>query len=353
METKRKKKGTLKRILVVLLTVAVLVGFALLDPDVQNIDDVLRQMSPLWLLGALAAVLVYYLGDTIMYLIACRDMGVPQSLFDGVITTMIGFFYSALTPLASGGQPFQIIQMRSRGINVGTSTSVLMVKFMAWHIALTVFGALGFVLCSGLLLSESTTIFIMFIFGYLLHAFCAFTGILLMIRPAIVQRGGNGVIGFLGRTLLKKRPERAEKMRAAWDGFVSDYKQAVTFALQHRRDMVFIVFTALVEVAAYLSTTYFVYRGLGFSEVNVCIMTLMQAALSISVAYIPLPGASIATEGGFYAIFSRYFGDSRLVGMLIWRALTYYLTILLGLFAVLIDGFRESKRKKPDTNENA
>ena len=39
--------------------------------------------------------------------------------------------------------------------------------------------------------------------------------------------------------------------------------------------------------------------------------------------------------------------------MLIWRALTYYLTILLGLFAVLIDGFRESKRKKPDTNENA
>ena len=30
METKRKKKGTLKRILVVLLTVAVLIGFALL-----------------------------------------------------------------------------------------------------------------------------------------------------------------------------------------------------------------------------------------------------------------------------------------------------------------------------------
>ena len=87
METKRKKKGTLKRILVVLLTVAVLIGFALLDPDVQNIDDVLRQMSPLWLLGALAAVLVYYLGDTVMYLIACRDMGVPllnltTSLFD-------------------------------------------------------------------------------------------------------------------------------------------------------------------------------------------------------------------------------------------------------------------------------
>ena len=61
-------------------------------------------------------------------------------------------------------------------------------------------------------------------------------------------------------------------------------------------------------------------------------------------AFVPLPGASIATEGGFYALFTVYFGDSRLAAMLIWRFLTYYLTIVLGLAAVLIDGFRAEKR---------
>lgn len=48
-------------------------------------------------------------------------------------------------------------------------------------------------------------------------------------------------------------------------------------------------------------------------------MTLLQAMLSIGVAFVPLPGASVATEGGFYALFTTYFGDSRLIAMLIWR----------------------------------
>ena len=162
---KKKRNQTLQRVLVVVLSIAVLVGFVLFDKDVQRLDNVLAAMSPWWLIGALLCVLLYFLGDTTMYLIACRDMGARQPFFEGLITTMIGFFYSALTPLASGGQPFQVIQMRARGINVGTATSVLMVKFMAWHIAMSIVGALGFIFCGQMLLNESSTMFVMFIVG--------------------------------------------------------------------------------------------------------------------------------------------------------------------------------------------
>ena len=345
---KKKRNQALQRVLVVVLSIAVLVGFVLFDKDVQRLDNVLAAMSPWWLIGALLCVLLYFLGDTTMYLIACRDMGARQPFFEGLITTMIGFFYSALTPLASGGQPFQVIQMRARGINVGTATSVLMVKFMAWHIAMSIVGALGFIFCGQMLLNESSTMFVMFIVGYLLHALCAAAGFLLMLRPALVQRAGNAVVGFLGRLLFRRKPERTERIQKVWDGFVSDYKQAVAFAVRHRMGMLCIVLTALTEVLAYLGTTWFVYRGLGLDGVGFWTMTLMQAALSISVAFVPLPGASIATEGGFYAVFTRFFGEARLVGMLIWRALTYYLAILLGLAAVLIDGLRKNVRTSGD-----
>ena len=106
-----------------------------------------------------------------------------------------------------------------------------------------------------------------------------------------------------------------------------------------------------IEVIGYLSVTYCVYRGLGFSAVPYPEMTLLQAMLSIGVAFVPLPGASVATEGGFYALFTTYFGDSRLIAMLIWRFLTYYLTILLGLLAVVIDGFRADRRCPRRTDE--
>lgn len=338
------KKQYWKRILVVLLTLAVLVGFVVFDKDVKNIGEVLQAISPWWLIGALLCTLVYYVGETTMYQIACRDMQIPQPFHEGLITTMIGFFYSALTPLASGGQPFQVLQMRGRGINVGTATSVLMVKFMAWHIALSSVGLIGAVFCGGTLLSHSTTMFVLFCIGFLLHAFCAGTGMLLMVRPQLIYRAGRAVVGFVGRVVFRRRPERTERMYAAWDKFIGEYKQAVAFSLQHRGGMAQIVLVAFLEVLGYLSVTYCVYRGLGFSAVSYPTMTLLQGMLSIGVAFVPLPGASIATEGGFYALFTAYFGDSRLVAMLIWRFLTYYLTIVLGLVAVVADGFRAEKR---------
>ena len=338
------KKQNWKRIFVVLLTLAVLAGFILFDKDVQNIQTVLQAISPWWLVGALACTLIYFLGDTCMYQIACRDMQIPQPFHEGLITTMIGFFYSALTPLSSGGQPFQVLQMRSRGIHVGTATSVLMVKFMAWHIALSCIGLIGAVFCGGTLLRHSTMMFVLFCIGFCLHAFCAGTGLMLMVRPNVVSRMGRAVIGFASRLLVRKKEERTARMHAVWDTFIDEYRQAVAFALRHRSGMIEIVLVALFEVVGYLSVTYCVYRGLGFSAVPYPEMTLLQAMLSIGVAFVPLPGASVATEGGFYALFTTYFGDSRLVAMLIWRFLTYYLTILLGLLAVVIDGFRADKR---------
>lgn len=344
---KSKKKSALKRILVVLLSIAVIGGFLLFDEDVQRIDDMLAAMSPWWLVGAGLCMLVYFLGETAMYLLACRYMKSPERFWDGAITTMIGFFYNALTPLASGGQPFQIVQMHGRGINVGTAVSVMMVKFLAWHIALTTVGLFGFTLFGRHLASITPAMLVMFIIGVFVHVGCATVGILLMFKPALVQRAGHACIGWFGRVFLKRKPERTERMLAVWEGFVSDYGEAMAYVRVHPRGMLFIEFAAFIEVIAYLSVAYFVYRGLGFSAAGYPTLLLMQAVLTIAVAYIPLPGASGASEGAFYLLFTQFFGDSRLAGMLIWRTLTYYLTILLGLVVVLIDGFR-SRHKGGD-----
>ncbi len=341
------KKFPWKQCLVLLVGVLVLVGFALFDSDVQRIGEVLRDMSPLWLAGAFFCMLVYYLGDTGMYLIACRDMGIPQRFRDGVITTMLGFFYSAVTPLASGGQPFQILEMRGRGVKVGTATSVLMVKFLAWHVALTALGVAAFILRGEMLMAESAAMTVMFFIGFLSHAFCAGVGLLLMIRPVFVEKAGRGLVALAGRLFCKRRPERAEKWQAGWRRFVDEYKQAIDYVKAHRAGMLGILLVACAEIIGYLSVTYCVYRGMGFAETGYETLLWMQVMLTISVAFVPLPGASGASEGGFYALFTAFFGGRRLVGMLLWRVMTYYLTMLLGLIAVVISGMR----KKTDVLE--
>ncbi len=351
-------KRNWKRILLMLFTVAVLVFFVILDPDLKEADNVLLEISPLWFLLALACMIVYYVGDTVMYLIGADLMGVRQPFFEGLLTTMIGFFYSAITPLASGGQPFQVVQMKKRGINVGTSTSILMLKFLSWHMVITIMGIFGIVLLWERNLFSSTAMLVMFIVGIFVHMACLFIGILLSIKPSLVEKAGNSILNFTQRVFLRKKPEKLEKMRGAWEKFVADYKQAMVFAGQHKGGMVLIILTGIVEVFSYMATTYFTYRGLGFCQTGFMEIVLVQIMLTISVAFIPLPGASIASEGGFYAVFTKYFSASRSVGMLIWRLLTYYMTIILGLIAVVIDGFRkkvvgmDSSDAEPNTDPN-
>ena len=333
----------------VLLSIAVIGFFLLFDEDVQHIDEMLSAMSPWWLVGALGCVAVYCLGETVMYQLACRYMQCNERFSDSVINTMLGLFYNALTPLASGGQPFQVIQMHERGISVGTATSVMMVKFLAWHIALSTVGLTGFFLFGDAKLAIGGGMKVLFCVGYLVHLCCAAAGILLMFKPDFVHRIGRGLIGFVSRVFFERNAGLAERVAAGWEHFVGEYGAAMAYVRAHRRGMIWILAVALVEVTGYLSVTYFIYRGLGFCEFGYPALLALQAMLSMSVAFIPLPGASGASEGGFYLLFSGVFGDARLAGMLLWRTLTYYLIILLGLGTVLVDGFR-TRRKRGDSD---
>ena len=73
--------------------------------------------------------------------------------------------------------------------------------------------------------------------------------------------------------------------------------------------------------------------------------------LFLGVALVPLPGASVASEGGFYVLYDSCFGDLRAIGMLVWRLATYYLPLLAGYIAVAVDQVnrkRSGRRAKPE-----
>lgn len=343
-----KRKLPIKQILLVLLTVAILAAFAVFDKDVHDIDDVLNRMSPAWLLGALGVMCVYLLGDTAVYALSARALKVRRPFGESLLTTMLGVFYSAVTPLSSGGQPFQVMQMARHGIRPGTATAIMMLKFLAWHIAVTLYAFVGFLLFGRVAVATGAYMTVMFCIGFSLHVACAVLGILLTVRPFWVDRAGVAVIGWIGKNFLRRSEERRMAMLTAWARFVGDYSEAAHFAAKHKKQMLGILLCAAIEVTAYYSLTFFVYRGLGFQEPCFAEMLFLNAILMVSVAFTPLPGASGASEGAFYILFNRYFGTARLAAMLIWRVLTYYFSILTGLIAVLIDGFR-TKHKKEQT----
>lgn len=333
-----------KKFLLVLLPIAALAAIAILDPHTADIGKVLEEISPLWFLAAAGSMLLYYFMDAVMYILACHYMEAPQTMGESILTTMVGFFYSALTPFASGGQPMQVLQMRNRGIKVGTATSVLILKFLAWQLTITLLGIIGFFVLSGDILRNTVSILLMYIVGFLAFLGSVALAALAFLKPDWVYRTGTTLLNFLERHKLLKKEERIERAHASWARIITDYQMAVQFSLKHRWGMCCIFGVAVLEAVAYMAVTYFIYLGMGFSGHSFFYIVLLQGLLYICVSFVPLPGASIASEGGFYLVFSELFTPAaRFPAVLIWRLITYYSALGLGLFAVVIDGLRSSK----------
>ena len=92
-------------------------------------------------------------------------------------------------------------------------------------------------------------------------------------------------------------------------------------------------------------STYFVYRAFGLQGVSAITILLLQAAISISVDMLPLPGGMGISEKLFLTIFVPVFtGHLLLPGMILSRGLSYYTELLLSALLTLYAHFALKKR---------
>ena len=109
--------------------------------DLAEIGRSIARMSPVYLIpsAALAVFFVCAEGFMIWFLLnAMREK--KNSLFRCFQYSFIGFFYSGITPSASGGQPVQLYYMNKDGNRVSDSTVVLMTVAVVYKFVLFFWG---------------------------------------------------------------------------------------------------------------------------------------------------------------------------------------------------------------------
>ena len=99
-----------------------------------------------------------------------------------------------------------------------------------------------------------------------------------------------------------------------------------------------VIFLTLVQLTSYFSISYVIYRGFGESGTDFLTVISCQAFVYMISAFMPLPGAMGASEGSYVGYFSHVYSDATLVpaSTFIWRFLTFYLPIVLGIILTLV-----------------
>ena len=114
--------------------------------DLGAMMEAMRRADVRWLLPGLFCVVVFYLGRIDHHLV--HDAFLPDSGEEADIVfcfSSVGFFFSCITPSASGGQPMQLYYMKKEKISLPVSTVILMIVTITYKAVLVVVG-LGLVL---------------------------------------------------------------------------------------------------------------------------------------------------------------------------------------------------------------
>lgn len=190
-----------QRLSIGLLTLgaAALAIFAAATLDAGDVRASLEALMPGWTAAIVGCMLLYYLCDALKYRLITRAFGCAQPLGDSIDVSMIGFFYSAVTPAAAGGQPFQVLHMHRRGIPTGTATSVICTVYSLWNIALVSLGIVGMCLCGGKLAAQSAAWIPVLALGLFVHAGLLSLVLLSAIFPKPMSAFGAACIRWLYR----------------------------------------------------------------------------------------------------------------------------------------------------------
>lgn len=345
MEKKKKSKKIFINLLIFILLIIFTFSLVLKDQDVTEILKISATVKKQYILIAMFAMGVFIVCESINIGRILKELGEKSKFISNVRYTLIGFFFSAITPAASGGQPMEIYYMHKDNISVAHSTLALLMQLCSIQIVTITVGIISAVLHFEVL--KSGLIYLL-ILGIILNS----SALMLLIIAIFSKKLSEGLIKFVVKILKFFRIRNIEKKQEKLEKELESYQTSAKYIKEHRILMLKTVLTTAVQMLAYYTVPYWIYLAFGLNNSNIFDILTLQAVLYATVSGIPSPGSVGVSEGGFLGIFRNAFPETVISSaMLLSRGANFYLLILISAIVVVISTFRDRKEENKDEIE--
>ena len=297
--------------------------------------------SWIYLVFALIALALCFLFKGVKLSVLCKSMTDKFHFKTCFETGIIGHYYNNVTPLAVGGQPFEIYHLSKHGIHGGVATSLPIATFFLNQLA---FALLSLFSLSLMTLSELYPIFpnvlkIMAIIGLFCCMVMPTLVIIFSLKPRV---GGWMVKGFINlgaKMKIVRQPKiiTYKTMKTVVHN-AKCIKKMTTRPIAFSLSFLFSFFEHLASA----SIAFFALKFFGFDLPSIGILEwlfIIQAyfILTASITFIPTPGNSGAADLSFFALFKQGLAAGlAFPAMILWRGLGFYSYIVIGfLFATM------------------
>lgn len=348
---KEKKKNETKKMIREIVILLLLMGltFVLLlrDQDLGEVIESVFSVRKRWLIPAVLCMGVYIFCGGLCIRVMQHGLGHRMSIARCFKYSFVEFYFSAITPSSTGGQPMQLVYMKRDGYNVSES-SVILVAITAMYKLSFVLLSLGmFALNYHYIAKQIDEVHVMFILGLILDVGMVLLLGLLLFSHHAIRFLARGCVHLLGKLHLIKD---TEKKLESIERIIEQYRECSRFVRTHPVIILrtFVVLT--IQRIAIAAVPYFVYRAFGLHGYSFFQIFTTQLLLTLSVEMLPLPGSVGASESAFLILFGPIFTEDNIYSaILLSRGISFYLMLLLaGLYIISLRFFYAflDKRKK-------
>lgn len=334
---------------------------------VIGFGDFMKILSGTWyyLIFALISLAFCFIFKGLKLSILCKKITRKWHLKTCVETAVVGLYYNNVTPLAVGGQPFEIYHLSKHGVHGGVASSLPIATYFLSQFAFVILGVTAITTFNVNSLNTNSDLIAKFPptftwLGSIGLFLCMLMPLLVMIFCMMPKFGSSVVrkiVGIGGKLHLVK------DVQATSNKTIKTVVQN-TLCLKNIAKAPSLFIANLIlgfgEHLALCSIAYFTLRFFSFDMPEVGgFMEWLQIVqicmiLYSAISFIPTPGNSGAADLSFYLLFTwgiTYSGGA-FTAMLVWRILSFYSFIIIGFIFTKSKKSAERKKLAQETYSN-
>ena len=295
----------------------------------------------------------------------CKSMTGKAHFRTSMETAIIGTYYNNVTPLAVGGQPFEIYHLSKHGVHGGVASSIPIASFFLNQLAFVILGIVSLVLFAGNVFNAPADLYGIFSPAFytltIIGLGCCIFVPSLVVLFSMLPRIGAKLVYFVirvGRKLrIIKNPQ--ETLQKTIKTVVHNSHCLKKIASKPHLFITLMLLSFLENLAG-SSIAFFVLKGFGLTLglpfiTEWIIICSICTILFASITFIPTPGNSGAADLSFFLLFETVllYAGLAFPAMLVWRIFSFYSTIIIGFTFATLKKKSDAKKAKLDIEKIA
>lgn len=330
-------KSIKKKTYLILLSLALIVLYFTLKDNFSLVMNQILNLNIWYVILALIFMAIYGLLRTLSLHLIIRNFKKDFKFVDTIKNMLITQFFNGTTPFASGGQPAQIYYLKTQGVSLPTSTSIVIQNFVVYQAVLIIYGLLAITLNFFFDFFPKVTILKQFIIlGFIVNSAVMIILFLVSFAKKTSKFTFEKIVDMLYKIrIIKYRVRTKNKLNQLVDKFYASAQKI----RKNKRTFIKCFLCNLVAFPFLYSIPLILLFSTGdFTSLNVVTSIVACSYVMIIGSFVPIPGGTGGLEYAFVRFYGNYISGyvvSTLVIM--WRFVTYYIGMIFGAIALSIN----------------